>query len=41
MNQKPGAKQSRSKSWERREYNKKVEWINNMEKELQDLEEGP
>ena len=34
------AKQFWSKIWERREHNRRVEWINNMEKELQGLEKG-
>ena len=28
------------KIWEQKGYNKNAEWINNMEKELQELEEG-
>ena len=34
-------KQFWSKIWERREHNRKAEWISNMEKYLQGLEEGP
>ena len=29
------------KEWQRKENNGKAEWINNMEKEVQGLEDGP
>ena len=35
------AKQFWSKIWEQKEYNRKAEWINHMDKELEGLEEGP
>ena len=35
------AKQFLSKMWERRDHTRKAEWINNMEKELQELKERP
>ena len=34
-------KQFWGRIWEGREHNRKVKWINNMEKELQGLEEAP
>ena len=33
-------KQFRSKIWERRDHNRKTEWINKIEKELQGLVKG-
>ena len=35
------AKQFWGKIWGRKEYNRKAEWMNNMKKELQGLEESP
>ena len=35
------AEQFWSKIWQRREHNKKAEWISNMAKELEGLEDGP
>ena len=35
------AKQFLSIIWEQKGYNRNAAWINNMEKELQGLEEGP
>ena len=32
---------SAEKMWERKDHNKKDEWINNMQTELQMLKEGP
>ena len=42
INHQPDAKEKKnwSKIWEQKEYNRKAEWINNMKKELQGLEEG-
>ena len=34
-------KQFWGKIWQRREHNRKTEWISNMGKELEGLEEGP
>ena len=35
------AKQFWSKTWEEKEHKKNVEWISNMKKELQGIEESP